>query len=311
MPKIWLNASQFNCKSKIALTIGTFDGVHVGHQKIIRRLIEHKKEGFETAILTFDPHPRKVLFPNQTDLRLITTNQEKIALLENFGLDHIIVHPFDLKFASLSSEEYVLGILKHQLKVNKLIIGYDHRFGKNRTGGINELREFGIKNDFTVEEIPAKDIDSIHVSSSLIRKAIEQRNFKVADQYLGYHFFIQGTVVEGKKLGRKLGYPTANLNLENKDKIVPPPGVYAVKIACKNKTYFGMMNIGTNPTTDLNNQIKMEVHIFDFSEDIYGENLKVEFVAYLREEKKFDTLDHLIYQLQQDESTAKKVFSQI
>ena len=307
MTKIWNGTDSFFSKEKIVLTIGTFDGVHLGHQKIIARLNQHKSEGFSTALLTFNPHPRKVLFPEQKDLKLINTNQEKIELFEHFGIDHVIIQTFNFEFSSLSSDDYIIGILKNKLNIRKLIIGYDHRFGKNREGGIELLKKYAEKLQFQIEEIPVKEIDSINISSSNIRKAIEYGNIDLANQFLGYFFFLNAVVVHGKKLGRTIGFPTANLELQDSEKIVPGNGVYAVKAHVKNEIYKGMMNIGLNPSTNNDNNIKLELHLFDFDQDIYSEKLKIEFHHRLRDEKKFDTLEQLVEQLKSDEVTSRKV----
>lgn len=299
--RVFRNIDDFKPRQKTIVTIGTFDGVHAGHQKIIQRLQELKKEtGGETTILTFDPHPRKVLFPHQTDLKLITTTDEKCALLEHFGVDNVIIYPFTLAFSKLHANEYIGQIIAKGLHTGKLVIGYDHRFGSNREGNIGTLKQVAGEFGFTVEEIPAQDIDHINVSSTRIRKAIEEGDMATANRFLGYSFFVTGEVVKGKQLGRTIGYPTANIHIADPDKIIPKIGVYAVKVWLEGRSYKGMLNVGTNPTTDTDNKLKVEVNIFDFSEDIYGRTLKVEFIRRTRNEEKFNSLDELKQKLHED-----------
>ena len=291
----------FRIESPTIVTIGTFDGVHLGHQKILNRLKELKqKTGLKTVVLTFEPHPRKVLFPDQNDLKLITLVDEKLELLEEYGVDICVVYPFSIEFSMLDAETYVKEILLKQLQVKHLVIGYDHKFGNNRMGDIQTLKEFSKVHNFSIDEISAQDIDHIAISSSKIRKAIEQGDLNLAGEFLGHHFFLSGLVVKGKQLGRTIGYPTANLRLEADEKIVPKIGVYFVGVEIEEHPYLGMMSIGFNPTTDDDRKIKLEVHIFDFDEDIYGKTLKVTFYAWLREEEKFANLDELKSQLRLD-----------
>ena len=276
------------------VTIGTFDGVHLGHQKIIKRLVELKeKQGGEIVLFTFDPHPRKILFPEQKDLKLITTTDEKCAVLKQFGVDHVLVFPFTKEFSQMQAQDYISNIIVKGLKTKTLVIGYDHRFGSNREGNIETLKQLSEIYNFNVEEIPAQEINQLNVSSTRIRKAIEDGEVTIANDFLGYNFFINGIVVKGKQLGRTIGYPTANLFIADKNKLIPKMGVYAVNVYHKNTHYKGMLNIGTNPTTDTDNIIKVEVNIFDFDKDIYGEALKVEFVKRIRDEEKFANLDEL------------------
>lgn len=276
------------------VTIGTFDGVHLGHQKIINRLKELKlQQGGEVIVFTFDPHPRKVLFPEQRDLKLITTTEEKCELLQQFGVDNVLVYPFSTSFSQMPARDYIFDVLVKALQTKTLVIGYDHRFGANREGNIQTLKELSSLGIFNVEEIPAQEINQLNVSSTRIRKAIEDGEVTIANDFLGYNFFINGIVVKGKQLGRTIGYPTANLFIADKNKLIPKMGVYAVNVYHKNTHYKGMLNIGTNPTTDTDNIIKVEVNIFDFDKDIYGEALKVEFVKRIRDEEKFANLDEL------------------
>ncbi len=282
-----------NLKNTI-VTIGTFDGVHIGHQKIINRLLELKKQqGGETLLFTFDPHPRKVIFPNENNLQLITTTAEKCELLKQFGIDNVLVYPFTKEFAQTQAKDYVSEIISKGLKTKTLVIGYDHRFGSNREGNIDTLKAMCVDYNFEVEEILAQEINQLNVSSTRIRKAITDGDIQTANEFLGYRFFITGVVVKGKQLGRTIGYPTANVFIENKDKLIPKTGVYAVNVFHNNKSYKGMLNIGTNPTTDTDNNIKIEVNIFDFDADIYGDEIKLEFVKRIRNEEKFANLEEL------------------
>ena len=289
-----------NLKNTI-ITIGTFDGVHLGHQKIIKKLNElKKKNGGETLLFTFDPHPRKILFPEQSDLKLITTTSEKCELLKKFGIDNVLVFPFNIDFAKMSAQDYISEIISESLKTKTIVIGYDHRFGANREGGIETLKQEATKYNFNVEEISPQEINHVNISSTTIRKAIEEGEIEIANKFLGYAFFMNGRVVKGKQLGRTIGYPTANIELDNKDKIRPKTGVYFVRVIIGNDTFNGMLNIGYNPTTDILSKQKIEVNIFNFEGDIYTQNIKIEFVKYLRNEKKFANLDELKLQLAQD-----------
>ncbi len=295
------NSEHFRIESPTIVTIGTFDGVHLGHQKILNRLVELKqKTGLKTVVLTFEPHPRKILFPEQKDLKLITLVDEKLQLLDRYGVDVTVVYPFTKNFSQLDSNIYIEEILLRQLNLKHLVIGYDHRFGKDRTGDINTLRDFSSNQSFFVEEISAKDIDNIAVSSSKIRKAIETGHVEMAAEYLGHQFFISAKVIKGKQLGRQLGYATANLKPKAEEKIIPKIGVYFVEVLIDNQPFFGMMNIGTNPTTDNDNRVKLEVNIFNFNSDIYDKVIQVSFIKRLRDELKFSNLDALVQQLNID-----------
>ena len=286
------------------MTIGTFDGVHFGHQKIIERLVfEAKKVKKKSVLLTFFPHPRMVL-QKDASIELINTIDERASLLEKTGLDYLIIHPFSKAFSRTSAFEFVRDILVNQLNISKLIIGYDHHFGKNREGNITQLTEYSHLYDFNVEEIPAQDIDDVSVSSTKIRKALHLGNLRTANNYLGYNFMLCGTVVNGKKLGGKIGYPTANISVKERYKLIPKTGVYVVQTKIQNETVFGMMNIGNRPTVNGNHQT-IEVHFFDFNKDLYGKKLTIELLYFLRDEKKFGSIDLLIHQLKKDEKTAR------
>jgi riboflavin kinase / FMN adenylyltransferase len=302
----------FRVEKPCILTIGTFDGVHLGHQKILKRLKELKeKTGLNSVILTFDPHPRKVLFPEQKDLKLITTTDEKLALLEQHGVDVSVVYPFSKAFAQLDAQAYIKDILVKSLKVKHLIIGYDHKFGNNRDGDINTLRNFAKEYDYEVEEISVQDIDHINVSSSKIRRALEKGDVELANKYLGYGFFINGTVVKGKQLGRTLGYPTANLLIGDEDKMIPAIGIYFVSVKIDHEEFHGMLSIGKNPTTDNDELVKIEVNIFDFDKDIYNKNISISFIKRLRDEQKFEGLEPLKDQLKRDKENCVKLIAEL
>ena len=302
--KIVQNTSNFSDKEKTYVTIGTFDGVHFGHQKIIEKLIdEAKKAGKKSVVLTFFPHPRMVL-QKDVSLELINTIEERATLLEKTGLDYLIIHPFSKEFSRMTALEFVRDILVNQLNISKLIIGYDHHFGKNREGNITQLTEYSHLYNFKVEEIPAQDIDDVSVSSTKIRRALATGNLKTANNFLGYNFMLNGNVVNGKKLGGKIGYPTANIDIKESYKLIPKTGVYIVKSTIDKKTIFGMMNIGNRPTVNGNHQT-IEVHFFDFNQNLYDRNLTIELIYFLRDEEKFDSVEILIQQLKKDEKTAR------
>lgn len=295
------NTTHFRIESPSIVTIGTFDGVHLGHQKILSKLKKLKeKTGFNTAVLTFDPHPRKVLFPEQKDLKLLTTVEEKLDLLKKYGVDVTVVYPFSKEFSQLDSEVYIREVLVKSLHTKHIVIGYDHKFGRDRSGDYKLLRQYTRELDFEVEEISAKDIDNIAISSSKIRKALEEGNLALATEFLGHPYFLKATVVKGKQLGRTLGYPTANLITDDANKLIPTKGVYFVKVLVAGSAFYGMLNIGTNPTTDNDDAIKIEVNIFDFDADIYGKEVQINFVKRLRDEKKFANLNELKVALSQD-----------
>lgn len=306
--RIFHHISEITSINNSIVTIGTFDGVHLGHQKIIKRLVELKqKQGGETLLFTFAPHPRKVLFPEQKDLKLITTTEEKCELLKQFGIDNVLVFPFTKEFSQMNADNYISEIIAKGLKTKTLVIGYDHRFGSNREGNIDTLKQYSTQFNFEVEEISAQEINQLNVSSTRIRKAIEEGEVDVANEFLGYSFFVSGTVVKGKQLGRTIGYPTANIQVQDVDKLIPKIGVYAVNVEHNDKRYKGMLNVGVNPTTDTDNKIKIEVNIFDFDKEIYGDGIKVEFVKRIRNEEKFANLDELKQALANDKIACSHV----
>lgn len=300
--EVYTDIEEFSGVDKPVVTSGTFDGVHVGHQKILDKLKEEaQKINGETVILTFFPHPRMVLNPDDHGLKLINTIDEKIDLLRDYNIDHLIVHPFTEEFSRLSSFEFVRDYLVNKIHTKKLVIGYDHHFGRNREGSFEHLKEFGPVYGFEVEEIPAQDVDSVSVSSTKIRKALEKGDISIANKYLGHEYSLQGKVVEGEKVGTEIGFPTANIQIKEKYKLIPSKGVYAVKVKHEGNTYKGMLNIGNRPTLKSDDSdITVEVNIFDLKKDLYTEHLKVIFVERIRDEKKFDSLEELQSQLKID-----------
>jgi len=305
--RVYNSIEDFKNVKNPVVTTGTFDGVHLGHQKIISRLKEvAKQHNGETVLLTFYPHPRMVLFPDDNELKLLNTQQEKIELLRKYGIDHLIIYPFTKAFSRLTSVEFVRNILVNRIETKRLVIGYNHHFGRNREGSFEHLNEYGSLYGFEVEEIPARDIDNIEISSTKIRKALQIGDAKAAMAFLGHEYTLSGKVVEGKKLGKTIGYPTANVFADDKYKLIPADGVYAVKVKHKNSVYGGMLNIGNNPT--VNGQFKtIEVNIFNFDNDIYGDEVTIYFLERLRDEVKFNGLEELKAQLARDKENALRI----
>ena len=291
----------YKAENPSAITIGTFDGVHVGHRKIIENLIA-KSEGLDTMLLTFFPHPRMVL-QQDSNIKLINTIDERIQLLEATGLNTLIIYPFNREFSRLKARDFVRDFLIDHLNLKKIIIGYDHRFGRNRTANIDDLREFGEAFDFKVEEIQAKEIDDVTISSTKIRKALNEGDIATANAYLGYEFMLTGIVISGKGLGNTIDFPTANIHIKETYKLIPRQGVYFVKSIINNSTVFGMMNIGMNPTVEGKSQT-IEVHFFDFDRDIYDEEIQVRLIKRLRDEQKFESVAQLKEQLRKDKQTS-------
>lgn len=292
------------------VTSGTFDGVHIGHQKILARLSEAAKlANGESVVITFWPHPRLVLFPNQKDLRLLSSLDEKATLLERFHIDHLIVIKFDKEFAKTSSHDFIQRILVDQIGTKKLVIGYDHRFGRNREGGFDYLKNHSHEFGLSVEEIPRQDIDHVGVSSTKIRKALAAGDIQTANSYLGTEYMLTGQVVKGQKVGRQIGYPTANINVTETYKLIPEDGIYAVRVELKGKLYQGMLYIGQRPTIGDQLARTIEVNIFDFDEDIYQEMIRVYFVESLRKDERFEDLESLKNQLAADKNAALAVLN--
>lgn len=293
------NISKYKEEYPTVITIGTFDGVHIGHLKILNKIINHAKSTeLKSSVLTFFPHPRMVL-QKDTDIKLLNTIDEKVSILERLGLDVLIIHPFTKEFSRLTATEFVRDILVNTLNIKKVIIGYDHRFGRNRNANITDLIAFGNALDFTVDEIPAQEIDDVSVSSTKIRKALEDGDIDTANSYLGYEYMLTGTIVRGKGIGKQLGYPTANLSIAENYKLIPKNGAYIVKSTLDGKIVYGMMNIGFNPTVN-GTEKSIEINFFDFDADLYDKKIQVDILARLRDEHKFESIDALKAQLVKD-----------
>lgn len=295
----------FSSTKKTIVTLGTFDGVHLGHQSILNKLLEATENGlYESVVLTFYPHPRMVL-QQEHSLQLLNSMDEKRMLLEKSGIDHLIIHPFDSAFSKLSAEAFVKKVLVEQLQIHKIIIGYDHRFGENRSANITDLIEFGKKYNFEVAQINAEEINEIAVSSTNIRTALGNGSIQLANSYLGYNYFFSGKVVKGKQLGRTIGFPTANLELLEPFKLIPKKGAYVVYSTINSIRVFGMMNIGHNPTLG-ENERTIEVHFLNLNEDLYDAVLCISLLDFIRPEEKFSSVEALKSQLQKDRDFSKK-----
>jgi riboflavin kinase/FMN adenylyltransferase len=303
--KVYYSVEEFPGAIRPVVTTGTFDGVHKGHLTILERLRERAFEvQGETVLLTFSPHPRMVLFPNDHGLRLLNDREEQIERLAKSGIDHLIIHPFDTQFAAIPALDYAREILVEGIGVHLMVVGYDHRFGKNREGDFTALSEFGEMFGFDVEEISPLAISEMNVSSTKTRRALALGDVALANTYLGYNYPLSGIVIEGDGIGRSLGFPTANLHLSNPLKLTPANGAYAVRVEIEGRRYKGMLNIGIRPTVSGSGEQRIEVHVFDQQLDLYGKHLRVEFVARLRDERKFDSEDALRKQLTSDRSAA-------
>ncbi|MES2388438.1 MAG: bifunctional riboflavin kinase/FAD synthetase [Bacteroidota bacterium] len=307
---VYYGTEQIQNNHNAVVTAGTFDGVHIGHCKILSRLREAAdKIGGETVVITYHPHPRLVL-PSEKpgQVKLLTTLEEKTELLHKEGIDKLVIIPFTLEFASKSSDAFVREILVDKIGTRLLVIGHDHKFGRNREGGFEYLRDNAGRYGFEVEEIPAQDIEEVTVSSTRIRHALENGNLETANEYLGRPYSLCGTVIHGKAEGRKLGYPTANLQLSDKNKLIPAEGVYACKADCNGEIYNALLSIGTNPVFGDNPQT-IEAWLMDFDGDLYGKNLRLNLHTYLREQKKFESLEALIDAMKADEKRGREILS--
>ncbi|WP_422360502.1 bifunctional riboflavin kinase/FAD synthetase [Reichenbachiella sp.] len=292
------------------VTSGTFDGVHFGHQKILKKIVKTARElNGKSVVLTFWPHPRFVLFPEEKTLKLLSTFEEKAQLLEEVGIDYLVKVEFTKAFSQLSSETFIQNMLVEKLKTKKLIIGYDHRFGKNRSGSFEYLKENSDRFGFEVEEIPRQDIDDVGVSSTKIRQALFHGEVDLAAEFLGRQYSINGTVVEGKQIGSQLGFPTANIKVAEEFKLIPKDGSYAVRAKVGNEWFKGMLNVGIRPTVGGLHRV-IETHLFDFDQQIYNQPIQVEFIKHLRDEKKFDSLEELKTQLQKDKTTSLQLLEE-
>nr|WP_294946320.1 bifunctional riboflavin kinase/FAD synthetase [uncultured Mucilaginibacter sp.] len=298
--RIYNSIDEFAPVKNAVVTIGTFDGVHIGHRKIISRLKELAlAAGGETVILTFFPHPRMILHPEDENIKLITTINEKAELLEKLGVDHLIITPFSRDFSNQSAEEYIREVLVKKIGTKTIVIGYDHRFGKDRKGGLEDLLHLAPEYHYEVLEIPEQDVNDVAISSTRIRTALLDGQIDIANECLGYPFFITGKVIRGDQLGRQLGYPTANLMLEERYKLIPSDGIYAVRVKVEGKEHNGMAYIGHRPTVNGMTR-NIEVNIFDFKDDIYNKQLRMEFLHFVREDIRFASLDELVVQLGKD-----------
>lgn len=291
------------------VTIGTFDGVHIGHSAILKRLVETaKKEDLDSVVLTFFPHPRMVL-QQHSEISLLNTIDERAQLLEKTGLEHLVIHQFTHAFSRLTALEYVRDILVNGLKAKKIIIGYDHRFGRNRTANIENLKEFGLTYGFEVEEISAKELDDVTISSTKIRNALNAGDIETANSYLGYNYMLTGEIEKGKALGRTINYPTANLKLKEKYKLIPKNGVYVVASIIEGKKIFGITSIGTNPTVG-GKKRTIETHFLNFNKDLYGKEITIEFLKHIRDEETFDSIEELRQEIEIDEKKAIQFLNQ-
>lgn len=301
--KIVNSITSFSALKQTVVTIGTFDGVHLGHKKILEQIIScSRSQNCESLVLTFFPHPRTVL---QADIEMkqINTLAEKIILLQDLGIDNLVIHPFDATFSRLTAQEFVKQVLVDTFNAKKIIIGYDHRFGRNRTANIDDLIEFGNKFGFEVEEISAKEVNEVSISSTKIRTALTEGNVELANIYLGYNYTLTGMVSKGKQIGRTIGYPTANIKIEEQYKLIPKNGVYIVQSSIDEIVYYGIMNIGNRPTVDGTTQT-IEIHFFDFNQDIYNQKITVSLLKRIRSEQKFESVDALKNQLNTDKNVA-------
>lgn len=309
--KIYEGIEHFEQVKNPVVTSGTFDGVHLGHQKILRRIKQLAEEIHgETVLISFWPHPRLVLYPNEHNLRLLTTFEEKTKLLRDLGIDHLLTIPFTREFSELSSEQFIQNILINKIQTRKLVIGYDHRFGKNREGSFKYIKSNIEKYNFDLEEISREDVDNVGISSTKIRKALEEGKVNVANECLGRDYELNGIIIKGQQLGRSIGFPTANVHIPHDYKLIPCDGAYAVKVSVEGQTYDGMLNIGNRPTVNGNSQT-IEVHLFDFNGDLYDKRICVFLKSYLRPEVKFSGLESLQYQLEKDKEEAKRILTKV
>lgn len=308
MTKI-ISLSEINRDPNTVLTVGTFDGVHEGHQTIIERVVDHaKKLNARSIVVTFDPHPREIIQPGKQGIHLLTTIEERAELLDRIGVQIMLVIPFDRDFSLLTSEQFVRDVIYDKIGVREFVIGYDHHFGRDREGSRDTVERIGKDLNFKVEVVEAHEIGKITVSSTQVRKALELRGeVGLAQKFLGRPYRFSATVIHGDKRGRKIGYPTANLKPDNPKKVIPSNGVYAVDVVVNDHLFKGMMNIGVRPTFDGSDERTLEVNLFDFDQDIYGETLEVRFIKRIRDERKFQSVDDLIAQLSDDKRVAQEI----
>jgi riboflavin kinase/FMN adenylyltransferase len=307
--KIYHHINEFKPVKDAVVTIGTFDGVHQGHRKIISGVTElAKASGGESVILTFFPHPRMILHPEDQSLKLITTITEKAELLEQLGVDHLIITPFSRDFSNQTPQEYIQQVLVEQVGTKKIVIGYDHHFGKDRSGSLADLQQLGPVYGFEVVEIPEQDINDVAISSTRIRQALLESDIATANAFLSYPFFLTGKVIRGDQIGRQIGYPTANIQPHESYKLIPGDGIFAVVVHVAGRTYKGMAYIGQRPTINGITR-NIEVNIFDFNQDIYGQNIRMDFLHFIRGDMKFNSLDALKEQLAKDKQDALRLLA--
>jgi riboflavin kinase/FMN adenylyltransferase len=308
--KIVNSIKSFSANKPTIVTIGTFDGVHLGHKKILEQIVENAhSQNCESLVLTFFPHPRTILQAD-SEMKQLNTLAEKTNLLSALGIDNLVIHPFDAAFSRLTAEEFVKQVLVDTFKIKKIIIGHDHRFGRNRTANIDDLIEFGNKFGFEVEEISAKEINEVSISSTKIRNALTEGNIELANNYLGYYYSLTGIVSKGKQLGRTIGFPTANIKIVEEYKLIPQNGVYIVQSNLDGIMYHGMMNIGTRPTVDGTTQT-IEIHFFDFQKELYNQKITISLSHRMRSEQKFESVDALKKQLYKDKITALAIIKKL
>jgi riboflavin kinase/FMN adenylyltransferase len=308
--KIFNSIKSFTTNKQTVVTIGTFDGVHLGHKKILNQIISSAQNlNCESLVLTFFPHPRIVL-QEGSEMKQLNTLEEKTQLLDNLGIDNLVVHPFDKEFSRLTAEEFVKNVLVDVFKVRKIIIGHDHRFGRNRTANIDDLIDFGVTYGFEVEQISVQEIDEVSISSTKIRNALLEGNVELSSTYLGYNYPLTGLITKGKQLGRTIGFPTANINIPESYKLIPLNGVYIAKSTIEDKVVYGMMNIGTRPTVDGTTQT-IEINFFDFNQDIYHQKITISLLKRIRSEQKFESIDALKNQLSLDKITSQDYIRQL
>lgn len=305
---IYNSLVKYKSVNKSILTLGTFDGVHLGHSEILKKLVlEGREENLESVVLTFFPHPRMVL-QKDSEIKLLNTIEEKGLLIEKLGVEKLIIHPFSQEFSRLTAEEFVKDILVDKLNIAKIIIGYDHRFGRNRTANIDDLIEYGKTYNFEVEQISAEEVNDITISSTKTRNALLEGNIELANNFLGYHYFLSGKVEKGSQIGRTINFPTANISVLEDYKLIPKEGVYIVSAIIDGENVNGMMNIGYKPTVN-GEKLSLEVNFFDFDKNLYNKNITVSFLKRIRDEQKFDSIDELKNQLEKDKNFSLKYFA--
>ncbi len=292
------------------ITVGSFDGVHRGHRVLFDRVMKVAREvDGESVIVTFYPHPRQIIYPRDNSFHILTTLEEKIELIKKTGVDHLIIVPFSIEFSHITAIEYITNFLVARFAPHTIVVGYDHHFGRNRGGGVRLLMDFGRRYNYHVEEVQAEELENITISSTKVRNALDEANIELANEYLSYNYLLHGRVVHGLKIGSQIGFPTANLELENKLKLLPPIGIYAVNVHYDGKRYGGMLYIGTKSTVVDGEELAVEVNIFEFNQSLYGEEIMIEFISYIRGDEKFDSIDSLRDQLQKDKQNTVMVLN--